>query len=420
MSNDPLQDALDLLADGEPALALEQLNQLLREEPYHGALRALRGLVLLDLGKSQEADQDIREALEAAPDHPFVHYAAGAVALEAGEVQAAISAALTARNLAPEYHDAILLEARARAAAGQWAQVVRLARHVAEADPDNDEAAILAELAGAAERDAPLDHQAWADLSARFPLNPAARTGAGWTRLRAGQIRDAKEEFEQALALDPSLEWAKEGLATALKARNPLYRLLLRYFLWSATLSPRTRNLMAIGGVLGYNFLRRLGRENPALEPFVIPLLIAYGLFVFGSWLADPLLDLTLMLRSESRRLVLPEDRRVALAVAACLASAGMFALVAVLLPWSGAFLIALPLAFLCLPLIATLRTPPSDKRDRLAIMTGAALILAIAAGVVPEDYRSVSLVLSILLSAAATWYHRFGKVSPRPSADLV
>ncbi|HEX6434434.1 MAG TPA: hypothetical protein VFZ87_09325, partial [Gemmatimonadales bacterium] len=201
MQADPIEQVLEYLADGQQTEALEQLDRLIREEPYHGAAHALRALVYANLDQLDRAAEDASTAKQLAPDHPFVLYAAGAVALQQGAVLEAIRAAQEAQQLAPSYADAVLLEARARAVAGQWARVTALADRVLEQEPENEEAAVLAAVARDVERKGVLDDTAWKSLAERFPLNPVARAGSGWTRMHAGQIRAARAEFEQALAL---------------------------------------------------------------------------------------------------------------------------------------------------------------------------------------------------------------------------
>lgn len=412
--HDPVQDILELVADGELSSALAQLDQLIREEPYQASFLALRALILTDLNRRQEARESVRAAFEGSADNPFVHHAAAVVALHSGEVQEAIAHAQDAQRLAPGYHQAALLEARARAHLGQWPQVVAIAREVLAHFPEEEEeASILEELASSAGSKSPLESAAWRRLSERFPLNPTARTAHGWTRLHAGQIRDAKREFEQALALDPSSEWAREGLVLALKARSPVYALLLRYFLWSGRLPARTRNIIAFGGVLGYNFLRRLSEQSPALKPFIVPILVAYALFLFLTWLADPLLNLALLATADGRRLLSNDDKRSGVAVGACLGVAALLALAGWRLAEEQLLLGAIPLTFASLPVAAYFNTPPSGKRDRLGVMAAVAIVLALAAALAPAEYQVTTLILSLLLSAAGTWYSRLGTARP-------
>jgi tetratricopeptide (TPR) repeat protein len=70
------------------------------------------------------------------------------------------------------------------------------------------------------------------DLLDRYPASAWARTGKGWGLLDTGRATEARETCEQALALDPTPEWAQHGLIESIKAANPLYAMLLRLFLW--------------------------------------------------------------------------------------------------------------------------------------------------------------------------------------------
>ncbi|HEX7337512.1 MAG TPA: hypothetical protein VF252_09930 [Gemmatimonadales bacterium] len=412
MQADPIEQVLEYLADGQQTEALEQLDLLIREEPYHGSAHALRALIHANQGRLDRAAEDAATGKQLAPDQPFVLYVAGAVALQQGAVVEAMRAAQAAQRLDPTYADAVLLEARARAAAGQWARVAALADRVVEQEPENEEAAVLAALARGVERDRVLDDEAWNSLAERFPLNPVARAGSGWTRMHAGQIRAARAEFEQALALDPSLPWARQGLVLALKAGNPIYALLLRFFLWFSGLPTRTRTYILIGGVLGYNFLRRTARAEPELQPFITPLLVAYAGFVVLSWLADPLLNLLLMARAEGRRLLSPDDKRGAVLVGGCLALALLLGALAALSPWKAAGLSAFGVGFTSFAVTSAYQRK-GRKRTQLQILAGLALCSSLAAGILPRQLAGFGLLIAILCIILGTWMSHFGEDRP-------
>jgi hypothetical protein len=412
VQHEAVEQVLELMSDGHGAEALAMLDAHLREEPYHGLLFALRALIRADRGRLDEAAEDACSAREFLPSNPFVHYAAGAVALQQGAMLEAIRAAQTARHIAPGYADAVLLEARARAALGQWTTVLSLAETVTEREPENEEAALLATIARESRSDGPLDPEAWRRLVEHFPLNAVARAGSGWTRLDAGQIQAARSEFEQALALDPALPWAKAGLVLALKARNPVYALLLRFFMWFGRLPPRTRTIVLVGGFLAYNTLRRTAAEQPAVRPFVLPLLLAYLAFVVLSWLADPLLNLLLMARPEGRRLLSPDERRAAMLVGSCLGLAAFLGVAAAGFGGTGAWLSALGLGFASFA-IAAAYTRQGHKRRQLQTFAAIAVGSSLAAAVVPHALAATCLLLAIVCTAAATWLSHFGSDVP-------
>ena len=419
MQADPIELVLEYLADGRQAEALEQLDGLIREEPYHGGAHALRALIHADQGRLDRAAEDAATGKQLAPDHPFVLYVVGAVALQQGAVVDAIRAAQEAQRLDQTYSHAVLLEARARALAGQWARVAGLAERVAEQEPENEEAAVLAALARGVEKNRVLDDEAWKSVAERFPLNPVARAGSGWTRMHAGQIRAARAEFEQALALDPSLPWAKQGLVLALKARNPVYALLLRFFLWFSGLPTRTRTYILIGGVLGYNFLRRTAALEPGLKPFVTPVLIAYVGFVVLSWLADPLLNLLLMARAEGRRLLTPDEKRGAVLVGGCLSLAVLLGALAALTSWKDAGLSAFGVGFTSFAVTAAYQRK-GRKRTQLQVLAGVALCASLAAGILPRGLAGLGLLIAIGCIVLGTWMSHFGQDRPRLTrADL-
>jgi hypothetical protein len=92
-----------------------------------------------------------------------------------------------------------------------------------------------------------------------------------------------------------------------LKAQNPIYGWILRYFLWISKLDTRTKWIVIIGGVFAARVLRVIARENPVLAPIVLPLLGVYLLFVLLTWIADPLFTLLLRLNRYGR-LILSHD----------------------------------------------------------------------------------------------------------------
>jgi tetratricopeptide (TPR) repeat protein len=405
---DPVEEVLELLSDGQRDVALARLDRVLREEPYQGGLFALRGLICADGGRLDEAGEAVRQAREIAPEHPFVQYAFGVVALQQGSMLEAIQAAREARRLSPAYADAALLEARARAALGQWDSVRSLAAEVVECEPANEEAALLEAIATEAAREGSLDPERWKRLGEQFPLNAVARAGSGWTRLEAGQISSARAEFEQALAVDPSLSWAKAGLVVALKASNPVYALLLRFFLWFGRLPPRTRTIVLVGGLIGYNMLRRTAAEQPELRPLIVPLLIAYLGFLTLSWLADPLLNLLLMARPEGRRLLDADQRRAAVLVGSCLALGAATGIAGALVHEPRVMLGGLGVGLGCFA-IAAAYSCEGRKRRQVGVLAAVAIGASLVSIVVPEGMDAALFLAAVLSAAAATWMSHFG-----------
>ncbi|MBK6781128.1 MAG: hypothetical protein IPG75_16520 [Gemmatimonadetes bacterium] len=346
MTADPLEQVFDLLADGREAEAHAQLDLLIREEPWNGPLHAIRALLRVDQGRLDDAARDAATGVgwrrtTASATTPWRRWR-----WPGEEYPAAITAAREAQWLAAGYLEAALLEARAQAAAGRWPEAVELTRQVLEQEPDNDEAALLHTLAaGAGAGRGPRPRGL---ARARRPV-PAQPGGARRRRLdpaqcgalqgRAGGVRAGPRHR-------PVAAVGARGLLVALKARNPVYALLLRAFTWLGRFPVRTRRLLLLAGFLGYNLLRRVVGDHPALGWVIWPLLAVYIAFVVLSWLADPLLNLVLLAGREGRQLLGRDERHAALLVGGCLGLGVALGIAAAITGWDGGYLSALGVGF--------------------------------------------------------------------------
>lgn len=404
MSLEPIDEVFELAQDGRLDEALHVLDGEIHEQPREAELRALRALVLLDLDRRDEAAEAARLARELDPELGFAEYASGLVAMARGDIGEAIGRAVRARQLDPTHAEFVVLEARGRLAAGQWDEVEQLTSLVLSHVPDHEGAALLRTLARESRRgNRPLAREEWEALATQFPMNPLARSGRAWTLLHAGQARDARAEFEQALALDPNSEWAREGLVLSLKARAPGYRFLLRWFMWLGGLSPRARMGLAIGGILGYRVLDSLGEQQPALKPFLIPVMVAYLALVLASWLADPLLNGLLLLTADGRRLLSRDDKQSGVVICAVLALA-LALVVGGLVRGSDTLLLgALAVGMTSITAAGAYQCNPGTQRRLLLGLAALLVLTALVATALAWEGLTVLVILGVAISSWLT-----------------
>lgn len=131
---------------------------------------------------------------------------------------------------------------------------------------------------------------------AKDPENATTHANRGWTLLEQRDPARALEHFRESLRLDPDNAWARQGIVEALKARNPVYAVMLRYFLWMSKLSRRAQWGVILGGYVGNRLLAGAAAANPEIAPLVLPLRILYVAFVLLTWTAQPLFNLVLRL----------------------------------------------------------------------------------------------------------------------------
>lgn len=309
--NAPLQRGLLLYQQGRIEQAEQELRQALAQEPDEPYAHALLALCLSKREQFDAATQEAHQAIHLAPDFGFAHYALAWVLDDRrrwGEALAAIKEAL---RLEPEDADYCALEAQIYFNQRLWPTALKAAERGLRSEPDhvactNLRAMALVKLGRKAEAGATIDA-----ALARNPDDAVTHANRGWSYLEQHEPQKALEHFREALRLDPENEWARLGIIEALKARNIIYGLMLRYFLWMTKLSAGWQWGVIIGGYLGNRLLVSASHEHPDLRPWLLPLRILYIAFVLLTWTAVPMFNLLLRL-SRFGRLALSREQIVA------------------------------------------------------------------------------------------------------------
>jgi tetratricopeptide (TPR) repeat protein len=241
----------------------------------------------------------------------------------------------------------------------------------------------------------------------RNPDDAYAHANKAWALLHEGQPQPALDHFREALRLDPTNEYARSGMVEALKARNPIYRWMLAYFLWMARLGDGVRWGVILGGYFGSRALNTVSRNSPELAPWILPLQILYLLFVLMTWFAMPIFNLLLRLNRFGRH-ALSRDQRVASnwfggCVALSLASfAGWFVtgqdflLLGALLPMGVA-----------LPIVTLFNLDPGWPRQALSLLAAGmatAGVVGLYGVAQDQEWAQGALTLFLIGFIAAPW----------------
>ena len=287
-----------------------ELRGALAEDPDNGDAHTLLAVCLAKAGKRQDAHAALDEAIRLRPDWAYPHFVRGHLYSDAGELEPARAAAAEALRLDPTDADAPALLAQIDALDNKWEAALDWAGRGLALDAEHAGCANLRAHALTKLRRHDEAAQAIETTLRGDPENPTSHANLGWQKLHASQPREALDHFREALRLEPGHDWARAGLVEALKARNPVYRLLLGYFLWMSTLSAGVRNGLIIGGWLGYRAVDGVAEANPAAAPWLRPLLWVYIAFVLLTWLGVPLFNLMLRLSPHGRHALDDHQRR--------------------------------------------------------------------------------------------------------------
>ncbi len=297
-------------------LAGKELRALLAQEPDHAPAHALLAQVLAATGDLDGALHEARQAVGADPELDFAHGVLAQVLWQRDELPAAATAIAQAIALDPDdaSHHALLAQIRlgqrrfddALAAADDGLRV-----NPQDTDCLNLRSVALTRLGRGREATDTLD----ASL-AHDPENPYTHQARGFALLHQGDPRGALVHFQEALRRDPQLRSARAGLVEALKAKNPLYRVVLAWFLWLGRFSGARQMQIAVGLWL----LARLGAEglDGAGAPVAADVVrYSWLAFVLVTACAVPIFNLLLLLHPIGRHALERRARRDALCLGA-------------------------------------------------------------------------------------------------------
>jgi tetratricopeptide (TPR) repeat protein len=371
--NPHLDKGMLWLERNRPERAEPELRQAVASEPDDADCRARLALCLAQLDKYREALAEAENAIGLDPEWDFPYFVRAIALAGLGRARQAEGAAREAIEMDPESSSYRGLLANILAHQKRWKESLEAAEAGLEVDPEDESCAsaramALIQLGRAKEADLAME-----SALRKNPEDAKAHALMGWSTLHKGRAAEAVDHYAEALKLDPASEVARAGLVESLKARNFLYRAVLRYFILLTRIKARWVFAIMIGSVIVRQMLLRLAESAPAVAPVVWPVFYLMVGFVLMTWVAVPVFNLLLRFDRVGRHALSRVDIRQSNWLAGCLAAVA-FLLVLYLAGLPAMGMATVFCAMMIIPVVTTARK--TDARS-LLLLGGYTLLLA-------------------------------------------
>lgn len=358
--------------------AEEEFRGCIAEVPEFGLAYTHLALCLVEQGKFREAQQFAKEGIALDGASSFAHYALAVVMIRShrfAEARQALDEAIRLNPRQPAYFGAL---AHLHFENHHWSDALAAADAGLELDPENDQCTNYRAMA---QRQLGRHGDAVATIEAalaRNPENAITHCNQGWQSLEAGKADDALRYFSESLRLDPTSNMARAGLVEAFKAKNPLYRPLLWFLLWSNKLSHGAQWAVMIGSFFVLKSVREASESSPQLEPYLSVVILLLVIAIQLTWIGEPLFNLMLFLHRRSRQALSGDQTAGAILVGSLVGTALILYVASLALGNVWLRLGALAVAALIIPASTIFRCVRGWPRN---VMIADVLVLAAIAG---------------------------------------
>lgn len=280
------------------------LADLLAEDPNDIHFLSLLAEVHFQQDNYSTANSIINHAIGIAPDEPHLFYIKSRIAIHEDLWGAAQDYINQAIELDPYDADYFALLAHIRLGRKQYAQALETADKALEIDAEN---LLALNTRSIALNKLDRKEESFETIEGALkndPNNAFTHANYGWGLLEKGDHKKALEHFKEALSSNPNYEYAQSGMLEALKASNPIYRLFLKYSFWMGNLTANNQWAVIIGFFIGFRILKAVAHNNPALQPFLIPLIILLSILAFSTWIINPISNLFLRFNKYGKMLL--------------------------------------------------------------------------------------------------------------------
>jgi tetratricopeptide (TPR) repeat protein len=292
-----------------PDLAVKELTQALAIDPDNSHAHALLSGCLLDLHRKAEALEAAQEAVRLSPDLAYPFYALARCQMSEDryiDAEVAIDEALRIEPFNPDY---LWLLALIQVCSQEFSNARDTLDRALEYDPQHANshslrAYVLNKLGKTAESDQSSD-----TALSMTPDDAWTHTFRGWALVERQDLKGALPHFREALRIDPTCSWARDGLIRATPSQHWAFRLHLKL---------RNKSAFVITGLwlIANIYLHVQNADHPSVGGLLAIYaswltMVVYFLFLFlpDSIVAGPVLKFLLQFEPDGRYILSTQEK---------------------------------------------------------------------------------------------------------------
>ncbi len=288
MESKHLNRAIQCIELGRFDDAIPYLQNAISEDPNQWESKYYLAICYYSIDNIKKASQITDGLIQEAPNNPEVLFLKAKIALQQNRFDEAETFVNNAIAIHPFNADYYGFKAAVSLHKKKYDPALNQVNEGLKIDPKNSyclniRAQILTKLNRVEEANETVDN-----ILHDNPEDAYSHTNVGWVALENGDNKKALDHFKQALQLDPNFQYARDGMSTALKSKNILYKWYLKYSFWLGKQSTKNQWFFIIGLYLAYRFSFKLLSAN-GLTYVAVPLMVLYLLFALGGWIMEPL-----------------------------------------------------------------------------------------------------------------------------------
>lgn len=374
-------------------MALQRIQLALADYPDSASLYLLMSEVLHRKDKLKEALGAIEHSIGLDAESDWAFFKKAQIHMELRDWKSAEKAVDTALEMDPNDPNYYAFKGHLCVLRERYKEAVDWAQRGLDLNPDHNYSNNIKSMAhnSMGESRSAFEHLEY--MLERDPENATTQANLGYHYLRANDIKQAKQHFAEALRINPTLEFARNGMQEAIKASNWSYRQFLQFTFLMERIGSRNRWALLIGLVLVFQFL-------PMLAPI-------YLVFVLWTWFSGPISDIFLVFDRYGKYLMTDRHRWTAYGLTA-LAAGSLASVVLGFVVSPPFFTLALALFLAMVPLF---RLESSETRIAQAIQGTFLLVLFVLAayGLLPMEGAERATGWIILAAVLYSWAANIG-----------